>query len=298
MHDPAMDRVDGKRLQVGIDTHPEAFRTGTEPGVGVGDGQRLVSLAVRGQEKRTEQYRDSAGMPAVQAAEPAPQAAAGVPEVKLQQHDRHQDRRPDPEPGESHPEREYGGIGLARIKRHRGDDADELARFVEAMDHAVDARDDGRRAVEHGGLVEVVDSRHVIPYRKSPQSGDIPDYAEVDGRLAQPAVKVFHDENAFAGERDILAKLPALSLLRYVDLEVRLQVADVDDAKIFLENNAAVGEGVPFADAEAERHAADCKSYAHSPYSSQARLVRSAFALDAIDEVTKTWRQSGLPGIE
>ena len=90
----------------------------------------------------------------------------------------------------------------------------------------------------------------------TPEPGDVAYYAKIDRRAVQARVQVFHDKDALACGWNVFAKLLTLTLPGKEDLEVRLKVADVDDAQVFLEHDAAVGECRGFADPEAQHDAA------------------------------------------
>ena len=83
---------------------------------------------------------------------------------------------------------------------------------------------------------------------------DVPDNAEVDGRIGQSIVLVLHYEDAVADAGQVFAKIFVLMSFGQVDLEMCFEVADLDDAQIRIRSDAAMRERQPWS-ARHHRHA-------------------------------------------
>ena len=103
--------------------------------------------------------------------------------------------------------------GCACVIRCGGNDADEFAGLIKAMQYAVTPVTTAGGVIEDRDFIQVGNPGHVLPHRKSPQSRDISDHAEVDGCQVQSRMKVFHDKQAFAGGRNVFTEFLPLTLL-------------------------------------------------------------------------------------
>ncbi len=135
--------------------------------------------------------------------------------------------------------------------------------------------------MSHCHSFEVFDRIDVLLYRKVSLARDVSNDSKVDLGLAEASVLVFHDKDAIAPHRNILAVLLVLPFCGYVDFEMRPEIADVDDAEITVPDNPAMCEcghrkGRYEYQAEHKRSAAN-ERRKHARYSSQATLAALRF---------------------
>lgn len=148
--------------------------------------------------------------------------------------------RPVAETGEADVERKYGCVHFLVIGLLDCDDSDKLASRFEIMKDREHVRLDCRRVVKYSDLIQIANLLDVMQTSETSLAGHVANDAKVDWYFAEAAVHVFHDENAFAGRRQVLAIFPVLSFSWQIDFEMGLVKADFDDAEIVVSRNAAM----------------------------------------------------------
>jgi len=97
---------------------------------------------------------------------------------------------------------------------------------------------------------EIADFLDMAEIRKATLARNILDNAKIDRRFCQPVVLVFHDKYTVADAGQVFAEILVLVSLGQVHLEVSLEVANLNDAKIGIRSYAAMCQHRPRHDSE------------------------------------------------
>jgi len=96
--------------------------------------------------------------------------------------------------------------------------------------------------VQNRNRAEIADRNDIIPVGKPSHVGDIADDPKLNRHMAQLVVQILHHEQAVSRLRQVLAEVLMAKRIRQVYLEMRDEVANLDEADVVLENHTTVAK--------------------------------------------------------
>ncbi len=125
------------------------------------------------------------------------------------------------------------------------DHANEFTGLVELMQYSEDVGFDGGWSIEYGRILEhlAIQRLHVLPLDEPAHPSDVANDPEVDRCAIESRARVLHDEDSLSDGRQVFAVVAMSLVTGQVYLEMRLRVADLDDAKVLVRGDAAMARG-------------------------------------------------------